>query len=143
MDPETVSPDTTAAEAQSTTEAPSNVVPLEAATLTVEEQIRDLEHKLELLEQQRAKTAVSELEFSPEVFALVAKQRAAERYPRAWKEVQKHLKQVAYSGERVAYLEPTSPIFNERLVKDLIAEGFKAKIISLGANQGFKIEVKW
>jgi hypothetical protein len=110
---------------------------------TLEQQIADAEQHLAMLESQRDKTAVSELELDPDALSLVAKQRAEQRYPRAWKEVEKHLKTVAWSGETVAYLEPTSPIFNERLVKDLVERGFRAKIISLGANAGFKIEVKW
>lgn len=137
--------DASAAEVQAAIEQPSNVVQLpaapEQAPVPIEHQIKAAEQKLAELEALQARTAVSELECSPEALALIAKKRAEERYPRAWKEVQKHLKLIAWSGERVAYLEPTSPIFNNKLIKDLTAEGFKCKLISLGANQGHKIEV--
>jgi hypothetical protein len=109
---------------------------------SIEEQIKDLEAQLEILDAKRTKSAVEELAFEPEALAAVSKMRAKERFPRAQKEVERHLKQLAWSGETVAYLEPSTPVFNDMLLKWLIGEGFKAKIISLGADKGFKIEVQ-
>lgn len=110
---------------------------------SIEKQIMEHQDAIERLEVQRQKSVVEELALDPDALALVSKHRAKERYPNALKEVEKHIKQLAWSGETAAFLEPSSPIFNDKLIADLKQLGFQAKLISLGANAGFKIEVRW
>ncbi len=128
----------------SATEAPTEVLTqTDVEPPSIEEQIKDLEAKLDDLESQRVKSVVEELAFEPEALAAVAKSRAKERFPRALREVEKRMKQLAWSGERSALLEPASNIFNDQLVKALTENGFRAKVVSLGAGAGFKISVSW
>lgn len=110
---------------------------------SIEEQIKDLEAQLDKLDAQRTKSAVEELVLEPTILAAVASQRAKERFPRAQKEVEKHIKQLAWSGERVAYLEPSTPIFNNKLIQWLVGEGFSAKLIKIKETGAHKVEVTW
>lgn len=111
------------------------------AGMSIEDQIKALEDKIDQLEAKRMKTVVEELEFDPVKLAVVAGDRAEERYKRAWQEMQKMVKQCAWSGLRSVTIDSVIPTINETIVHELIKHRFKAKVITVGGVQ--KIEVKW
>lgn len=113
----------------------------EAPRVSIEDQIKELEAKLDELDNLRMKSVVEELEFDAAKLALVASDQAEVRYKRAWKEGQKLIKQCAWSGLRKVQLDSSVPSMNGSFVHDLIAAKFKAKVVTI--NGVDKIEVRW
>lgn len=109
--------------------------------MSIEEQIKALELKIDELEAKRMKSVVEELAFDPAALAIVAGDRAEERFKRAWKEMQKLVKQCAWSGLRKVEMDSVIPTINESIVGELIKHKFKAKVITINGVQ--KIEVRW
>lgn len=122
------------------TETPTGSVTA-PADMSIEDQIKALEDKIDQLEAKRMKTVVEELELDPAKLAIVASDRAEERYKRAWKEMQKLVKQCAWSGMRSVQMDSVLPTINESIVSELIKHRFRAKVVTVGGVQ--KIEVKW
>lgn len=122
------------------TEPTADATPKEVG-LSLDQQIKELEGKLEQLENMRLKTVVEELEFDAPKLALVAADRAEYRYKRAWTEGQKLIKQCAWSGLRRVQLDSSVPIMNASFVHDLHQAGFKAKVVTTNGVE--KIEVRW
>lgn len=127
-----------------------NVVELHLATepeapkaveLSIEDQIKELETKIDALESKRMKSVVEELDFEPAKLAVIASDRAEERYKRSWKEMQKLIKQCAWSGLRKVEVDSVIPTINETIVAELIKHKFRAKVITVNGVQ--KIEVRW
>lgn len=134
-------PESTAApEPAQVTETPTGTVTA-PADMSIEDQIKALEDKIDQLEAKRMKTVVEELELDPVKLAIVASDRAEERYKRAWKEMQKLVKQCAWSGLRSVQMDSVLPTINESIVAELIKHRFKAKVVTINGVQ--KIEVKW
>lgn len=134
-------PESTAApEPAQVTETPTGTVTA-PADMSIEDQIKALEDKIDQLEAKRMKTVVEELELDPVKLAIVASDRAEERYKRAWKEMQKLVKQCAWSGLRKVEMDSVIPTINESIVGELIKHKFKAKVITINGVQ--KIEVRW
>lgn len=126
--------------AEQVTETPTGTVTA-LADMSIEDQIKALEDKIDQLEAKRMKTVVEELDFDPVKLAVIAGDRAEERYKRAWKEMQKLIKQCAWSGLRSVQMDSVIPTINETIVAELIKHRFKAKVVTVGGVQ--KIEVKW
>ncbi len=131
---------------ETTPEAPALAIvpdaPPEAKAPSIEDQIKALTEQLDKLEAERQKSVIEDLVFEPEALAALAKQRQKERYPGAVKQVERHLKQLAWSGERLAEFSPTTPIFNQEIVKQLIKDGWKASV-STAKDGEQKIRVVW
>lgn len=109
--------------------------------LSIEEQMKELEAKLDALDNLRMKSVVEELEFDAMKLALVSSDQAEVRYKRAWKEGQKLIKQCAWSGLRRVQLDSSVPSMNGSFVHDLLQAKFKAKIVTINGVE--KIEVRW
>ncbi len=112
-----------------------------AVELSIEDQIKELETKIDALENKRMKSVVEELDFEPAKLAVIASDRAEERFKRSWKEMQKLIKQCAWSGLRKVEVDSVIPTINETIVAELIKHKFRAKVITVNGVQ--KIEVRW
>lgn len=123
------------------TEAKAEPEVQKAVELSIEDQIKELETKIDQLENKRMKSVVEELDFEPAKLAVIASDRAEERYKRSWKEMQKLIKQCAWSGLRKVEVDSVIPTINETIVAELIKHKFRAKVITVNGVQ--KIEVRW